>query len=352
MSPEREKRILAIESSCDESAVAILEGFGNLRCSLIHSQAEVHARYGGVVPELASRNHLQELPELVRRALSEAGLQIAEIGAVAATSGPGLAPALLVGLSHAKGLAIGRNIPFFAINHMEGHLLSPFFGRQEIPPHLGLVVSGGHTLLIRVEKFGTYEVVGRTRDDAAGEAFDKVAKLLNLPYPGGLEVDRLADSGDAKRFNLPRAMLHEQSFDFSFSGLKTSVRYLLEKQSAFSAQDRADLCASFREAVVEVLVEKSLRCLNHFDLRELAVSGGVSSNSRLRQVLAERLQGQPSILHLAPDGLRTDNAAMIAYVAAHKWKHQQFSDLDEDIRPNLSWFADGHTHLAKPAGNP
>ena len=246
--------VLALETSCDETAVAILRGEGDLLASEVASQVALHQAFGGVVPEVASRNHLTQLRPLLDLALKHARISLHEISAFAATAGPGLATSLMIGASAAKGLALASGKPFLAVNHLEGHLLSPFFGGQ-IEPCIALVVSGGHTLLVAVESLGAYKLLGQTRDDAAGEAFDKVAKLLQLPYPGGPEIDLRARSGDATRFDFPRSMLHSGDFNFSFSGLKTSVRYLLPK---LSGNFLNDVCASFQEAVVDVLVAKTV----------------------------------------------------------------------------------------------
>src|SRR5438132_3814145 len=267
------KTLLAIETSCDETAVAVLRD-RNLLASEVASQIEQHQQFGGVVPELASRNHLVHLPRLLEQSLTNARITVREVDLFAATSGPGLASSLLVGNSAAKGLAIGANKPFLAINHLEGHLLSPFFGSKKIEPNIGLVVSGGHTLLVNVRGVGNYEILGRTLDDAAGEAFDKVAKLLGLGYPGGPEIEMRAQKGDAKKFELPRSMLNSGDLNFSFSGLKTAVRYLLPKVVSradgegsreiredarevprFARDHTNDLCASFQQAVIDVLRE-------------------------------------------------------------------------------------------------
>jgi N6-L-threonylcarbamoyladenine synthase len=332
--------VLALESSCDETAVAVLQGYDHLLVSLVSSQIEIHAHTGGVVPEVASRQHLEVLPELVRSALRQAETQLQQPivpSAVAATSGPGLAPALLVGLSYGKGLALGWGCPFLAINHMEGHLLSPFFAEPTIPPHVALVVSGGHTLLVRVEGFRQYTIVGRTLDDAAGEAFDKAAKMLGLPYPGGVALDQLANQGNPARFALPRSMLHSGDFHFSFSGLKTAVRYLLEKQPPQTQQDKADLCASFRAAVVEVLVGKTIALLEQEKSSLLGVSGGVASNNTLWQALQKACAARGITCQRAPEGLRTDNAAMIAFVAAQAHAAGQTTGWEEEISPRLNW---------------
>ena len=325
--------ILAIETSCDETAVAVLAGGRDLLASEIASQVAMHAQYGGVVPEVASRSHLTQLQPLIERALASAQLDIEKIDAFAATSGPGLATSLMVGASAAKGLSISLRKPFLAVNHLEGHLLSPFFGK-EIRPCVGLVVSGGHTLLVEVDGAGKYRLFGQTHDDAAGEAFDKVGKLLGLPYPGGPHVDRLAREGDAKRFDFPRSMIHSGDFHFSFSGLKTAVRYMLPK---ITPDDRTlrDLCASFQEAVVEVLVAKTLAAARATGRRLVTVSGGVSCNSRLREKFREVCARASVELLIADSKLSTDNAAMIAFVAAEKFRRGESSPLSADIDPNL-----------------
>lgn len=326
--------LLALETSCDETAAAVLAGVGDLRASVIASQAELHNRYGGVVPEVASRSHLEAVSAVVAQALAEANVSLDEIEGFAATFGPGLAPALLIGLSHAKGLAIARRKPFYAINHMEGHLLSPFFGRAEIPQSIGLVVSGGHTLLIRIDGFRQYTLLGQTLDDAAGEAFDKVAKLLGLPYPGGLEIDRLAEQGDPKRYEFPRSMLHSGDLQFSFSGLKTAVRYQLERETG--ERNLPDLCASFREAVVDVLVGKAIRAAQAEGVSRIAVSGGVCANRRLQEKMGIAAGRAGIEVSFAAPHLRTDNAGMIAYVAALAAARGGRSSLDQDVCPSLA----------------
>jgi len=355
--------ILAIETSCDETAVAILRGSerqsgSDLLTSEVASQIAEHEKFGGVVPEVASRNHLAQLPRLLERAIASANVTINEIDAFAATSGPGLASSLLVGNSAAKGLAIGAGKPFLAINHLEGHLLSPFFGSKKIEPNIGLVVSGGHTLLVNVRGVGNYEILGRTLDDAAGEAFDKVAKLLGLGYPGGPEIQMRAQKGDAKKFDLPRSMLNSGDLNFSFSGLKTAVRYLLPKvvipnevegsrTESFKVTYRdpstdagddvlADLCASFQQAVIDVLREKSLRALQQTKSRRLTLSGGVSCNRALRENLRAACQKNGIEFLVADSWLCTDNAAMIAFAAMLRLENGIVSSLAEEIDPNLA----------------
>lgn len=324
--------VLALETSCDETAAAVMEGTTLLRGSVVASQAAVHAAYGGVVPEVASRNHLMHVRGVVEDVLVQAGLGIGAIDVFAGTTGPGLASALLVGAAAAKGFALALDKPFLAVNHVEGHLLSPFFSGEEVPASIGLVASGGHTLLVDIESAGRYRLLGRTLDDAAGEAFDKVAKLLGLGYPGGPEIEAAARAGNAARFALPRSMKCSGDDDFSFSGLKTAVRYLLPKTSA---ADRADLCAGFQEAVVDVLVHKVVRAAVRMQRRLIAVSGGVGLNGRLRERLLEEAARAGLEVRFAEPWLCTDNAAMIAYVAAQRWKAGQRSSLVEDIFPTL-----------------
>ncbi len=323
--------VLAIETSCDETAAAVMRGDA-LLSSEVASQIPLHALTGGVVPEVASRNHLRTLRPVIASALAKAGVSLGGIEIFAATRGPGLATSLMIGLSAAKGLALGFRRPFVAVNHIEAHLLSPFFGRGGVRPAIGLVVSGGHTMLVEIEAVGKYRLLGKTHDDAAGEAFDKVGKLLGLPYPGGPNVNRLAREGDATRFDFPRSMLSSGDFAFSFSGLKTSVRYLLQKMDSVPV---ADVCASFQEAVVDVLVDKTVRAAIETRWKTIAVSGGVSCNSRLREKLAAACSARGIELLLAEPSLCTDNAAMIAYVASLRVAGGQVNDLAEDIDPNL-----------------
>src|ERR1700719_4682378 len=279
--------LLAIETSCDETAVAILRG-RELLASEVTSQIAEHEKFGGVVPEVASRNHLVHAPRLLERVAREAKIDISGIDAFAATSGPGLASSLMIGASIAKGLAIGFSKPYLAINHLEGHLLSPFFGEAKIKPNVSLVGSGGRTMSIFVRGVGDNKVIGRTVDDAAGEAFDKIAKLLGLGYPGGPEIEKRAVNGDPKRFDLPRSM--PDSENFSFSGLKTAVRYLLPK---LKGDYLADVCASVQEAIVDVLVRKTIAATKKYDVDPstglrtglVTVSGGVSCNRELRKQL-------------------------------------------------------------------
>jgi N6-L-threonylcarbamoyladenine synthase len=329
--------ILALETSCDETAVAICDGAGQIRAAVLSSQIPEHQPYGGVVPELASRNHLLRIRPLIQEALQIAGVTLADIQAFAATAGPGLASSLLIGNTAAKGLALAAGRPFLAVNHLEGHLLSPFLGNPAgLQPGAALIVSGGHTMLLHLRGSGDYPLLGRTRDDAAGEAFDKVARMLGLPYPGGPEIDRMAASGNPSAFDFPRSMKDSGDFAFSFSGLKTSMFYLLPTLGDRAAARLPDLCASFQEAVVDVLVTKTLAAARHLGAKHVSVSGGVSCNSRLRQVFREQCARAGLTLHLAAPAHTTDNAAMIAYAALHRFHAGQFTPLESDIDPNLT----------------
>jgi N6-L-threonylcarbamoyladenine synthase len=325
--------VLAIETSCDETAVALLRGRDQLLVSKIASQSAIHERYGGVVPEVASRNHLIKLPPLLESAFGEAKVGPKDVDCVAATRGPGLLSSLLVGYAAAKGVAIGLRKPFIGINHLEAHLLSPFFNDPVGPQQsVGLIVSGGHTQLVALEAVGQYRILGTTVDDAAGEAFDKVAKLLGLPYPGGPSIERCAEKGDATRFDLPRSMLGSGDFNFSFSGLKTAVRYLLPK---LSGDYQADVCASFQEAVVQVLVRKTIAAAQSVSAHTVTVSGGVSCNLRLRQEMERAAIAAGINVRLAAPALTTDNAAMIAFVAGERFRLRSFTAWTEDADPNL-----------------
>ena len=296
------------------------------------SQAATHAVYGGVVPEVASREHLQHWRGVVEQVLREAGCGLEAIDVFAGTTGPGLASALLVGSAAAKGFALAADKPFVAVNHVEGHLLSPFFGEKNIPECIGLVVSGGHTLLVDVAGVGRYRLLGRTLDDAAGEAFDKVAKLLGFGYPGGPLIEETARGGDVSRFALPRSMKCSGDHDFSFSGLKTAVRYLLPQTGA---ADVPDLCAGFQQAVVDVLVHKTIRAAKQCRRESIAVSGGVGLNRHLRDHLEQEAKAEGLSVRFAQPWLCTDNAAMVAYVAAQRWRAGEMSGLGQDITPTL-----------------
>src|SRR5215831_1371244 len=343
--------VLALETSCDETAIAILRedrSGHELLASEVASQVAAHEKYGGIVPEIASRNHLVYAPRLLDRAASAARTRMSEIDAFAATSGPGLASSLMIGASIAKGLAIGFGKRYLGVNHLEGHLLSPFFGVErngdnDIKPNVSLIVSGGHTMLILVRGLTNYQLIGHTVDDAAGEAFDKVAKMLGLGYPGGPEIEKHARGGEPKRFDLPRSMLGSENF--SFSGLKTAVRYLLPKIAEWrSTQTRSnlddemlsDLCASFQQAIIDVLVAKTLAAAQKYGMDLVTVSGGVSCNQELRRQLREACSRKGIEFKSAEPWLCTDNAAMIAFAALLRLQAGFQSQVIEEIDPNLA----------------
>jgi N6-L-threonylcarbamoyladenine synthase len=324
--------ILGIETSCDETAAAVVADGRDIRSSVVSSQIDLHARFGGVVPEVASRAHVELLTPVVAEALVEAGAGEGEIDAVAATVGPGLIGSLLVGVSAAKALALVWDVPFVAVNHLEAHVLAAFLEEPELePPLVVLLVSGGHTMLVEVTEIGRYRVLGGTIDDAAGEAFDKVARFLGLGYPGGPAVDREAAKGDPTAIRFPRAML-DDGLDFSFSGLKTSVINHVRKHPDVAT---ADVCASFQEAVVDVLVTKTRRAAAEVGATGMALAGGVAANSVLRQRLVEacELDGRRSFL--PGRAMCTDNAAMIAAAGHHRLRLDGPAPLDTGADPNL-----------------
>jgi len=312
-------KVLGIETSCDETAAAVVEDGRRALSDVVATQIEIHRRFGGVVPELASRNHVVQMMPVVDEALSRAGVGPEAIDALAVTSGPGLVGALLVGVQAAKALSLAWRRPLVPVNHLEGHLVAAFLG--ETPPtfpYLGLVVSGGHTSMYAARGFGDYRLLGQTRDDAAGEAFDKGAKLLGLPYPGGIAIDRLACDGDPAAVRFPRAIVKGSDLDFSFSGLKTALLHHVKRHGVPQGQALADLCASYQEAIVRALVDKAFRAARRFSFERLLLSGGVAANSRLRAVVNARVaeyEGMTAIL--PPVKLCTDNAAMIAVAGTH-----------------------------------
>jgi N6-L-threonylcarbamoyladenine synthase len=307
--------VLGIESSCDETGVALCDSETGLLAHALHSQISLHEEYGGVVPELASRDHLRRVLPLTRKVLKEAGRELHDLGAVAYTAGPGLAGALLVGAGFAESLAFALGVPALPIHHLEGHLLSPLLA-QAAPrfPFVALLVSGGHTQLMRVTGVGQYELLGETVDDAAGEAFDKTAKLLGLAYPGGPILSKLAEGGTPGRYKLPRPMLRSGGLDFSFSGLKTAVLTLV-KAGTVTTADQSDLAAEFQEAVVEVLAAKAVAALKQCRMKRLVVAGGVGANRRLRQKLDEAVRKVDGRVFYPELELCTDNGAMIAFAA-------------------------------------
>jgi N6-L-threonylcarbamoyladenine synthase len=336
--------VLGIETSCDETSAAVLSD-GLVRSNVISSQL-IHARFGGVVPELASRAHMRLIVAIVEEALARAGVSKSDLSAVAVTYGPGLAGALLVGLSFAKAMAFGLGIPIVGVNHLEGHLYSNFL-MEHTPefPFLSLIVSGGHSMLVHVEGPFVHQMLGETRDDAAGEAFDKVAKMLGLGYPGGPAVEKLAAEGNPTAITFPRSFLEEGTYDFSFSGIKTSVLYYLRNKglidvdyarASIEQQQLADICASFQEAIVDVLVAKTIAAGEHLSLRDVTLAGGVSANGRLRRRMKEELDRRGMNLYYPSADYCTDNGAMIAYAGWLKLRKGVQSDFRLNAEPNLT----------------
>lgn len=318
--------ILGIETSCDETAAAIY-GSDGLQSNVIASQA-IHQQYGGVVPELASREHIRLILPIIRQSLDEANLTLQQIDGIAVTYGPGLVGSLLVGLNMAKALAYALRIPFIGINHIEGHLFSVSLNRHNLKvPFIALVISGGHTQLVLVKELGQYEILGRTLDDAAGEAFDKISKMLNLGYPGGPLIDKLSIQGNDKFAQFPRSLLKEQGYNFSFSGLKTAVLYFLRRISETDQKKHvADIAASFQAALVEVLIEKTIAASRNYGIQNIVLAGGVARNSYLRKLFQVRAEQEALNLHIPDPILCTDNAAMIAWVGYQKLQKGEQSD--------------------------
>jgi N6-L-threonylcarbamoyladenine synthase len=311
--------ILGIETSCDETGVAVYDSREGLLADALHSQADLHARYGGVVPELASRDHVRRLVPLIASVLERSGRRVEHLSLIAFTQGPGLGGALLVGASLAAGLGIALGRPVVGVHHLEGHLLSPLLAEPRPDfPFVALLVSGGHTQLMRVDAVGAYTLLGETLDDAAGEAFDKTATLLGLGYPGGPALAKLAESGDPNRFDFPRPMLSSGDLDFSFSGLKTAALLGIRRHGALDDRARADIAASFQAAVVDVLVAKCMRAIDVEGLQRLVVAGGVGANSLLRERLVAEAASRGARVFFPPLRLCTDNGAMIAFAAALK----------------------------------
>ena len=330
--------ILGIESSCDDNAAAVIEttrpGVVSVRASAVANQDDIHRAYGGIVPELASRNHVVTIQPVIKRALASSGCTLADLGGIAVTRGPGLVGSLLVGLMYAKGLAQASGLPLVGVNHLEGHLLAPMLEHEVVMPYLALVVSGGHTALFVVEDFGRYRQVGSTRDDAAGEAFDKVAKLMGLGYPGGKIIDDLARQGAPKKFKFPRARVKRAPLDFSFSGIKTAVA-LFRASAAGAAAAPADLAASFQEAVVEMLMRPTLAAARELGADTIVLTGGVAANSRLRARLSEAAAAEGRRLIAPSLKYCTDNAAMIALAGSYRLLRGERDALSIDAEANL-----------------
>ncbi len=324
---------LGIESSCDDTAAAVLEDDNNLLSSVLTSQDQIHTRFGGVVPELASRSHLESIVPVVTEALARAQVDLKDIDLLAVTQGPGLIGSLLVGFSYAKALSYVNKTPCVGVDHMAGHILSVFLEEKQPDfPFIALVVSGGTSSIYRADSFTKFTLLGRTRDDAAGEAFDKVAKLLGFPYPGGPFISEKAATGHSDAIKFPRSWLEKKSLDFSFSGLKTSVlnHCNREKQKNIPLQV-ADICASFQEAVVEILVEKTLLAASQQNIRAIVLGGGVSSNPRLRQFMEQRCTEEGNTLYVPRPAYCTDNGAMIALAGVHKHRLSSDFSYDNDV---------------------
>ncbi len=330
--------ILGIESSCDDTAAAVLED-NVILSNVLTSQDRIHTKFGGVVPELASRKHLQAIHPVVEAALSQAGKQLADMQLIAATRGPGLIGSLLVGYSYSKALSYVSNIPLIGVDHMAGHILSIFLGRTKPSfPYVALIVSGGTSAIYLATSHHDFQLLGRTRDDAAGEAFDKVAKLLGLPYPGGPHVARMAANGDMQAVQFPRAWLHEDSLDFSFSGVKTAVlNHVNHCRQQSDSLLIEDICACFQEAVIEVLVEKTISAARQNHIDTIVVGGGVSANTRLRDLFAARCAAEDLFFCAPEPKYCTDNAAMIALAGYHAFDYSGPTPLDEDVYSRSSF---------------
>ena len=333
----KKKIILAIESSCDETAAAVVVNGREVLSNVISSQIDIHTKFGGVVPEVASRKHIEAINIVVSQALEEAGVTLDDIDAVGVTYGPGLVGALLVGLQYAKGLAYSLNVPLIGVNHIEGHICANFIQHKDLkPPFVCLVVSGGHTFIVHMKDYGEFEIIGETRDDAAGEAFDKVARAIGLGYPGGPKIDKISKQGNENAMKFPKANFHDNSLDFSFSGVKSAVLNYINKMNMTGEEiNTADVAASFQKAVVDVLTENVIKTCTRRDVHKIAIAGGVASNSKLRESLTEAGKKRGiEVLFPAPI-LCTDNAAMIGSAAYFELLKENVAPLDINAKPNL-----------------
>lgn len=333
----KDVKILAIESSCDETSVAVLKNGREVISNVIYSQIDIHKKFGGVVPEVASRNHVEKISQIIDEALKEADMKFDDMDAIASTYGPGLVGALLVGLSTAKALAYSLDLPLIPVNHIEGHICANFIQDKELePPFICLIVSGGHSHLVYMSDYNKYEILGRTRDDAAGEAFDKVARTLKMGYPGGPLVDNAAKLGNKEAIDFPRAFLEKDSFDFSFSGLKSAVlNYINGCRMKNIELNIEDICASFQEAVVDVLVTKAIAAAKLKNVNKICLAGGVASNSRLRELLKEEAKKNDFTVYHPSGILCTDNAAMIGCAAYYDYLDGNFGDQHLNAVPSL-----------------
>ena len=329
--------ILAIESSCDETAASVVKNGREVLSNVIFSQIELHKHYGGVVPEIASRKHIEKINQVIEEALSEAGMKLQDMTAIAVTYGPGLVGALLVGVSAAKAISFATGIPLVGVHHIEGHISANYIENKELePPFICLVVSGGHTHLVVVKDYGEYEIIGRTRDDAAGEAFDKVARAIGLGYPGGPKIDKLSKEGDPEAIHFPRAKVEESVYDFSFSGLKSAVlNYLNSCEMKGEEVNRADVAASFQKAVIDVLVGHALDAVETYGFDKFAIAGGVASNSSLRTAFEKECEKRGIAFYHPSPIFCTDNAAMIGVAGYYEYVKGTRSGLELNAVPNL-----------------
>ncbi|MCR1918961.1 tRNA (adenosine(37)-N6)-threonylcarbamoyltransferase complex transferase subunit TsaD [Frisingicoccus caecimuris] len=334
---EKDIYILAIESSCDETAAAVVKNGREVLSNIISSQIELHKLYGGVVPEIASRKHIEKINPVIREALAEAGMKLGDMDAIGVTYGPGLVGALLVGVAAAKAISYAKNIPLVGVHHIEGHISANYIENKDLePPFLGMVVSGGHTHLVMVEDYGKYEILGKTRDDAAGEAFDKVARAIGLGYPGGPKIDKLAKEGNPRAIAFPRAHVADAPLDFSFSGLKSSVlNYINSCEMKHQKICRADVAASFQAAVVDAIVSHTILAAKTYHIDKVALAGGVASNSALRQAMKEKCEAAGLKFYYPSPILCTDNAAMIGCAAYYEYLAGTRHGLDLNAVPNL-----------------
>ena len=331
------KLILSIESSCDETSAAVVKDGREVLSNIIASQIETHKKYGGVVPEVASRMHIEVVNGVVLEALEEAGVTLNDIDAIGVTYGPGLVGALLVGLQYAKGLSYSLKKPLVGVNHIEGHICANYIEHKDLkPPFVSLVVSGGHTFIVHVKDYGEYEVIGQTRDDAAGEAYDKVARALGLGYPGGPKIDKLAKEGNENAIEFPKANFHDDTLDFSFSGVKSAVLNYLNKCKMQNIEvNKADVAASFQKAVIEVLKQNVLKTCRKKEIKKIAIAGGVASNSALRESLIKAAEKEGIEVLFPSQVLCTDNAAMIGSAAYFDFINGNEAKLDINAKPNL-----------------
>ncbi len=337
MSEKEDVLILAIESSCDETAAAVVKNGREVLSNVINTQIAIHTEYGGVVPEIASRKHIENINPVIRKALEDAGVTLDDIDAIGVTYGPGLVGALLVGVAEAKAIAFAKNKPLVGVHHIEGHISANYVENKELePPFVALVVSGGHTHLVKVNDYGEYEIVGRTRDDAAGEAFDKVARAIGLGYPGGPKIDKLAKDGNPDAIEFPRAHVDDAPYDFSFSGIKSAVlNYINSANMQGKEINRADVAASFQKAVVDALVSRAVRLAKECGMDKLAIAGGVASNSALRAAIQEECTKNNISFYSPSPVLCTDNAAMIGAAAYYEYIKGIRHGYDLNAVPNL-----------------